>query len=60
MKKNKLPTGSFPMDLTNGKGNSGRFSTPARSGVKKNKLPSGSFPMDLANGKGSGGRFSPK
>lgn len=58
MKKNKLPTGTFPVDMNNDK--SGRFSAPAKSGGKKNKIPTGSFPIDLTNGKGNMGRFSPK
>ena len=58
MKKNTLPTGTFPMDMNSDK--SGRFSVPAKNGGKKNRLPSGSFPMDLSNGKGNKGKFSPK
>jgi len=58
MKKNKMPTGSFPMDLTNGKGNTGRFSAPAKRGGKKNKLPSGTFPMNLTT-RVERGRFTP-
>lgn len=57
-KKNQLPTGTFPMDLSNG-ASAGRFNPPAKRGGKKNTMPTGTFPMDLANGKGSKGRFSP-
>lgn len=59
--KNKMPTGQFPMDLSNGRSSkSGRFTVPTKNSGAKNKMPMGQFPMDLSNGNASrNGRFNP-
>ena len=55
-KKNTMPTGNFPMDLTNGK-TKGRLTAPKISNKKKNQFPKieGNGIVSLGDSKG---RFS--